>query len=256
MAMYRQGVLCALLAMSSCSTGAAFNAAPMRASGVPFIGARGGAVGAWSLAQKRESPGRARFAGAARLRMQDDMDEPSWPSDSSGAVASPPMPSEAALYQCPQCKSDITLDAGSCANCGAPVARKKSFVDLTPESTSKKVKDESFTAQASSNPFFTVALSQIGAQLSGQPLRQELFRTPVVSYLYERGWRESFAQAGFPGIEKEYELAMDFFKAAQGKTVMDLSCGSGLMVRRLANSNFFGKVVAGKNPQNSTSCST
>jgi len=48
-----------------------------------------------------------------------------------------------------------------------------------------------------------------------------------VSFLYERGWRESFAQAGFPGIEKEYELAMDFFENARGKTVMDLSCGSG-----------------------------
>jgi hypothetical protein len=48
-----------------------------------------------------------------------------------------------------------------------------------------------------------------------------------VSFLYERGWRESFAQAGFPGIEKEYELAMDFFQNARGKTVMDLSCGSG-----------------------------
>jgi len=37
-----------------------------------------------------------------------------------------------------------------------------------------------------------------------------------VSYLYERGWRESFVQAGFPGIEKEYELAMDFFQDARG----------------------------------------
>ena len=62
-----------------------------------------------------------------------------------------------------------------------------------------------------------------------QPLRQELFRTPLVSFLYERGWRNSFAQAGFPGIEKEYELAMEFFENARGKTVMDLSCGSGAL---------------------------
>jgi hypothetical protein len=27
---------------------------------------------------------------------------------------------------------------------------------------------------------------------------------------------------------KEYELAMEFFKDARGKTVMDLSCGSGV----------------------------
>lgn len=247
MVMYRQGVLGALMALSACE---AFSG--MSGLGVKLIGARGGAAGVWTRAQNSASRGsRARFAAARPLRMQED--EPSWPSDSSGAVASLPMPSGTALYQCPQCKSDITLDDGSCANCGAPIARKDSFFDLTPESTSKIIKDESFAAQASSNPFFTVLLSQIGAQLSGQPLRQELFRTPVVSYLYERGWRESFASAGFPGIEKEYELAMDFFKAAEGKTVMDLSCGSGLMVRRLAKSNFFGKVVAGKNPQTSSS---
>jgi hypothetical protein len=41
---------------------------------------------------------------------------------------------------------------------------------------------------------------------------QELFRTPYVSYLYERGWRNSFAQAGFPGIDKEYKLVLDFFQ--------------------------------------------
>jgi len=175
----------------------------------------------------------------------DDMgDEPSWPSDSSGAVAFAVAPPAMDLYECPQCKSGIGLDDMACGKCSAPIERKPSFVDLTPEATSVKVKDTSFAAETSRNPFLTVALSQIGAQLSGQPLRQELFRTPVVSYLYERGWRESFVQAGFPGIEKEYELAMDFFKDARGKTVMDLSCGSGLMVRRLAKSNFFGKVVA------------
>jgi len=92
--------------------------------------------------------------------------------------------------------------------------------------------------------FFTRVQHVSNAQLSGQPLRQELFRTPLVSFLYERGWRNSFAQAGFPGIEKEYELAMEFFENARGKTVMDLSCGSGLMVRRLAKSQAFGKVIA------------
>jgi len=247
---WRRG--CALgvvLALSTCTTGAAFSLTTLASP--PMAGlnqARYGPARAW-----RSSSASAPFVLAragrensqmsfSRLRMQTDMDEPSWPSDSSGAVASPPM---SPLYQCPQCKSGISLDDGSCGNCGAPIEQKASFVDLTPEATSKKSGGNSFVAQTTRNPFFSVALSQIGAQLSGQPLRQELFRTPVVSYLYERGWRESFAQAGFPGIEKEYELAMDFFRdVAKGKTVMDLSCGSGLMVRRLAKSNFFGKVVA------------
>jgi DNA-directed RNA polymerase subunit RPC12/RpoP len=177
--------------------------------------------------------------------MQDDAlgEDALWPSDSGGAVASAGPP-ETGLYRCPQCNSGILLDATACSNCGAPFARTESFVDLTPESTAKKTAQSDLLSQASRNPFLSVALSQLGAQLSGQPLRQELFRTPVVSYLYERGWRESFKQAGFPGIEKEYELAMEFFQEARGKTVMDLSCGSGLMVRRFAKSGEFARVVA------------
>ena len=107
----------------------------------------------------------------ASLRMQEEgaaaEEEPAWPSDSSGAVASV-APPPADLYQCPQCKSPILLDQTACANCGAPIETTPAFVDLTPESTSKNVKEDDFASQATRNPFFTVALSQIGAQLSGQ----------------------------------------------------------------------------------------
>jgi predicted amidophosphoribosyltransferase len=103
--------------------------------------------------------------------MQDDAlavdEEPSWPSDSSGAVASMEVP-VADLYRCPQCKSPILLDQIACANCGAPIENTESFVDLTPEATSKKTEENSFASQATRNPFLSVALSQIGAQLSGQ----------------------------------------------------------------------------------------
>jgi len=88
------------------------------------------------------------------------------------------------------------------------------------------------------------AVASAGLQLPGRPLRQELFRTPTVSYLYERGWRDSFKQAGFPGIEKEFELVQQFFEGEPNRTVIDLSCGSGLMVRRLAASKRYGKVIA------------
>ena len=30
-----------------------------------------------------------------------------------------------------------------------------------------------------------------------------LFRSPLTSFLYERGWRDNFKRAGFPGIDKE-----------------------------------------------------
>lgn len=63
---------------------------------------------------------------------------------------------------------------------------------------------------------------------------QDLFTSPLVSYAYERGWRQGFAAAGFPGVEKEYEMARDFFKdeGEGGGTVVDMSCGSGLFTRR------------------------
>jgi hypothetical protein len=30
-----------------------------------------------------------------------------------------------------------------------------------------------------------------------------LTRSPVVSFVYERGWRQNFARAGFPGADEE-----------------------------------------------------
>ncbi|GFH25581.1 predicted protein, partial [Haematococcus lacustris] len=32
----------------------------------------------------------------------------------------------------------------------------------------------------------------------------ELFRSPLISYVYERGWRQGFLWAGFPGVDKEF----------------------------------------------------
>ena len=152
-----------LTLLSACSTGIAFQVSPIRAAGL----------------QRASTCVQSRVRRAASLRMQavdtepswpSDETEPAWPSDSSGAVASAVATPTMNLYECPQCKASIVLDDLSCSNCGAPIERKPSFVDLTPEATSKKVKDTSFAAETSRNPFFTVALSQIGAQLSGQVL--------------------------------------------------------------------------------------
>lgn len=35
------------------------------------------------------------------------------------------------------------------------------------------------------------------------PARTELFRSPLVSFLYERGWRQNFSRSGFPGPDEE-----------------------------------------------------
>jgi replicative DNA helicase len=51
----------------------------------------------------------------------------------------------------------------------------------------------------------------------------------------ERGWRQNFRNAGFPGIDKEFEELNEFTKGVQGGVIVDMSCGSGLMTRRLVS---------------------
>ena len=90
------------------------------------------------------------------------------------------------------------------------------------------------------------------AKLSGT----SLFETPIVSNAYERGWRDSFVWAGFPGKEKEFDVAMRFVrentnqrqqqnqKQQLGEVVLDVSCGSGLFARKFVDSKAFARVVA------------
>jgi SAM-dependent methyltransferase len=73
----------------------------------------------------------------------------------------------------------------------------------------------------------------------------QLFRSPVVASIYDRGWRQGFAWAGFPGADEEYETAMAWLlPAAGGGTLLDLSCGSGLFARRFVRSGAFKNVIA------------
>ncbi|XP_031275008.1 uncharacterized methyltransferase At1g78140, chloroplastic [Pistacia vera] len=76
------------------------------------------------------------------------------------------------------------------------------------------------------------------------PLATEFFRTPLVSFLYERGWRQNFIWGGFPGPEKEFELMKDYLKPVLGGNIIDASCGSGMFSRLFAKSGLFSLVVA------------
>ena len=83
------------------------------------------------------------------------------------------------------------------------------------------------------------------------PLRKSgttLFQSEAVATVYENGWRQSFAWAGFPGESTEWEHAMEYVKAAGhgggGGVLLDVSCGSGLFTRRFAASGEFAHVVA------------
>jgi len=74
------------------------------------------------------------------------------------------------------------------------------------------------------------------------PMR-DLFTSPSVSFAYERGWRQGFASAGFPGADKEYELVREYFMPINPEVVVDMSCATGLFTRRLTKGNDYSRVI-------------
>ena len=79
------------------------------------------------------------------------------------------------------------------------------------------------------------------------PMR-DLFTNPSVSFAYERGWRQGFAGAGFPGPDTEAQMAMDYFAPVvaasnPSSVVVDMSCATGLFTRRLAKAGKYGRVL-------------
>ncbi|CAI0629521.1 unnamed protein product [Linum tenue] len=76
------------------------------------------------------------------------------------------------------------------------------------------------------------------------PIGTELFRSPLISFLYERGWRQNFSRSGFPGPDEEFRMAQEYFKPAEGGLLVDVSCGSGLFSRKFAKSGTYSEVVA------------
>lgn len=72
---------------------------------------------------------------------------------------------------------------------------------------------------------------------------QNFFQNIFISSIYERGYRQNFETAGFPGIEEEFQEVKSFFLSANSKVVLDISCGSGFMTRKLFQSNNFERVI-------------
>jgi len=71
------------------------------------------------------------------------------------------------------------------------------------------------------------------------------FQNPFVSQIYERGWRQSFSRAGFPGPDKEFEQAQKWLlPVAENGVILDASCGSGLFTRRFVTSAKYDQVIA------------
>ena len=149
-----------------------------------------------------------------------------------------------------------------------------SFLDLLEPIPTKATKDNNDENENDNNAPLTVVagilqraapivpffLRQPLASLSdGEyvPMR-DLFTSPSVAFAYERGWRQGFAQAGFPGPDVESRMAMDYFApvvskaggqgagaggSAQNSVVVDMSCATGLFTRRFASTDTYGRVL-------------
>lgn len=151
------------------------------------------------------------------------------------AVAPAPAPAAAPAvrYACPRCRSPAApLAQPACASCGLPFRVSAGFLDLVAPPAGRAAR---------------------GGGAPARPPRETLFQLPAVSFAYERGWRAQFAAAGFPGVDAEFALLEEFVfgragpRAAGGGgdvVIADLSCGSGLMARRMAASGRFRRVVA------------
>ena len=83
----------------------------------------------------------------------------------------------------------------------------------------------------------------INRSLTG-PQSVELFKNPFISMIYQRGWRQGFAWAGFPGVEEEAARALEVFRRASPSVLVDLSCGSGLFCKAFVDSGEFKRVIA------------
>ncbi|KAG2607514.1 hypothetical protein PVAP13_4NG251011 [Panicum virgatum] len=184
-------------------------------------------------------PRRACVAGSCRPRPR----RPGFPSLRAAAAAAATVvepetkeqqnnTSETEVFACPVCYeplirkgppginlSAIYRSGFKCSKCNKSFTSKNIFLDLTVTSGTKE-----YTEQ--------------------KPARTELFRSPLVSFLYERGWRQNFNQSGFPGLDEEFQMAQDYFQPVAGGILLDVSCGSGLFTRKFANSGTYSAVIA------------
>ncbi|XP_072964066.1 uncharacterized methyltransferase At2g41040, chloroplastic isoform X1 [Typha angustifolia] len=106
-----------------------------------------------------------------------------------------------------------------CQKCNKSFSSRNVFVDLTITSGTKEYSET-------------------------KPARTELFRSPLVSFLYERGWRQNFNRSGFPGPDEEFSMAQEYFQSVAGGLLVDVSCGSGLFSRKFAKSGSYSAVIA------------
>lgn len=145
-----------------------------------------------------------------------------------------------------QLKDSGEVDIFACPVCFEPLIRKGPPGFNLPAIYRSGFKCKKCNKTYSSKNIYLDLTVIAGAKeyVEAQPSRTELFRSPLVSFLYERGWRQNFNRSGFPGPDEEFDMAQEYFKPAEGGTLIDVSCGSGLFSRKFAKSGTYSKVVA------------
>ena len=153
----------------------------------------------------------------------------------------------------------VSLESASGSSYGG---RTNTYYNLLEPVASAEEVDEDEKTSVSRSPILSSLLSFTPPPLRGVlanldsnveyiPMR-DLFTSPQVSFAYERGWRQGFQAAGFPGADAEYELAKEYFepviasKRATGgvDVLVDMSCATGLFTRRFAKSGDYSRVIA------------
>jgi ubiquinone/menaquinone biosynthesis C-methylase UbiE len=169
------------------------------------------------------------------------------PAGIPAETKAPPTPARAAVTAPLACPVSLRRldDRGFATQSGLQYEKRDGVWDLTVGAAVN-------TAAKNSGPksLTDMARSLLPKELRGifpesSYLGTSTFETPQVAFAYERGWRDSFRRAGFPGAEEEFSLAQEkLLPFAQNKVLLDASCGSGLFTRRFVKSKAYGCVVA------------
>lgn len=141
---------------------------------------------------------------------------------------------------------DTTVDILSCPICYKPLIRKgPSGLNMSSVSRSGFQCEKCKKTYSSRDVYLDLTVTASSSEYDEyRPLRTELFRSPLVSFVYERGWRQNFARRGFPGPDEEFKMAQKYLEPAAGGFLVDASCGSGLFSRRFAKCGLYSGVVA------------
>ncbi len=136
------------------------------------------------------------------------------------------------IITCPVCKRSIGIDSRECNLCADFYTKEiKKIGNYSEHLLDLRPKNRENNAYFQENKEKTFAT--------------QLFANSVFPWFYEKILPIFWAMGlrGIGGIEKEFKETIEFF-GRDPNTVMDLSCGTGIMARKLARSQFYQHIIA------------